>query len=75
VVCAQCNADDERIWVCGTVEGDVPLHRECVRHWIRRFPQPNGRPVCAVHISSRPPETLGPRDDNNLADIIDARWR
>jgi Protein of unknown function (DUF3631) len=74
VCCAQCNDPSEPIWVCGTAEGEVPIHQECLRYWFRRFPQPRGGPMCLVHISARPRTMLGPRDDR-VEDILERGWR
>jgi len=74
LVCAVCDDGSEPLWEVGTAEGPIPLHGECCRFWFKRYPQPNGRPMCAVHISSRPPEMLGPRDDR-LDDMLDPGWR
>jgi putative DNA primase/helicase len=73
ICCAQCHDPSEPIWMCSSVEGSIPLHEQCRRSWFQRHPQPKGRATCAVHIGSRPPEMLGPRDDD-IQDI-NLEWR
>ena len=51
-VCAQCGAAEPGpLLYAGMVEGEVRLHRECVRFWLKAHPQPKGRAIPLVQIT------------------------
>jgi hypothetical protein len=51
-VCAQCKAADPGPLLHVLVaEGEVRLHRECRRFWLRDHPQPKDTVIACVHIT------------------------
>ena len=51
-ICAQCGAADPGPLLHVLVaEGEVRLHRECRRFWLRDHPQPKGTVIPCVHIT------------------------
>jgi hypothetical protein len=54
-VCAQCKAADPGPLLHVLVaEGEVRLHRECRRFWLRDHPQPKDTVIACVHITELP---------------------
>ena len=54
-VCAQCGAASPGPLLHALVaEGEVRLHRECLRFWLKSHPQPTGRPIPLIQITEVP---------------------
>jgi len=74
VVCAQCHDPGEPLWSCSSVEGIIPLHRECQPFWFKRYPQPKGTLITCVTIEVIPSPAIvaSPQD---VQDILEPRLR
>jgi Bifunctional DNA primase/polymerase, N-terminal/AAA domain len=58
-VCAQCGAAEPGpLPHAFVVEGEVPLHRECLQFWLRAHPQPTERAILLVQITEIKGRTL-----------------
>jgi hypothetical protein len=59
-ICAQCGAADPGPLLHVLVaQGEVRLHRECRKFWLRDHPQPKGAVIACVQITEVPgTETL-----------------
>ena len=75
VVCAQCHDPGEPLWSCSSVEGIIPLHRECRPFWFRRHPQPKGTVVTCVTIETVPSPAIAASISDDIEDILEPRWR
>jgi hypothetical protein len=69
-VCAQCGAaEPDPLPQALVAEGEIPLHRECLRFWLKDHPQPTERAIPLIQITeikSRRPNkpALGPLGDS-----------